>query len=215
MRNSKRRDELLEDAYRERHEALSNTAIALHIYVTMLLTGHLRIDRISARAKDIKSFLDKAAKKEKGKAKYEDPLNQIQDQIGFRIITFFKSDVERLDAVVKRYFRFMEYKDHVPDSEWEFGYFGRHYILLLPTEVNQDGTAGMVPRFFELQIKTLFQHAWSEAEHDLGYKPGEDPLTRDQKRKLAFTSAQAWGADQMFDDLFRERHSRYLLNPSE
>jgi ppGpp synthetase/RelA/SpoT-type nucleotidyltranferase len=26
----------------------------------------------------------------------------------------------------------------------------------------------MRPGFFELQIKTLFQHAWSEAERDLG-----------------------------------------------
>ena len=27
------------------------------------------------------------------------------------------------------------------------------------------------PRFFELQVKTLFQHAWSEASHDIAYKP--------------------------------------------
>jgi ppGpp synthetase/RelA/SpoT-type nucleotidyltranferase len=175
--------------------------------VSVYFTGLSRIDRITARAKDVKSFLDKVAKKEKGKAKYIDPLSQIQDQLGVRVITFFRADVDRLDAVVKRYFRWIEHKDHVPDSEWEFGYFGRHYVLGLPTDVLPDGTdPDMVPRFFELQIKTLFQHAWSEAEHDLGYKPGDDPLTPDQKRKLAFTSAQAWGADQMFDDLFHERY---------
>jgi ppGpp synthetase/RelA/SpoT-type nucleotidyltranferase len=58
-------------------------------------------------------------------------------------------------------------------------------------------------QFFELQIKTLFQHAWSEAEHDLGYKP-TTILTSAQKKRLAFTAAQAWGADQIFDELFRE-----------
>ena len=63
----------------------------------------------------------------------------------------------------------------------------------------------MLPGFFELQIKTLFQHAWAEADHDLGYKPGTVPLTSAQRRKIAFTSAQAWGADHMFDELFRER----------
>jgi ppGpp synthetase/RelA/SpoT-type nucleotidyltranferase len=207
MRNSKRRGESLEDLYRKRHEALKITVAALQAHVSVYFTGLSRIDRITARAKEVKSFLDKAAKKEKGKAKYIDPLSQIQDQLGVRVITFFRSDVDRLDAIVKRYFRWIEHKDHVPDSEWEFGYFGRHYVLALPTDVIQDGTdPDMIPRFFELQIKTLFQHAWSEAEHDLGYKPGEDPLTPDQKRKLAFTSAQAWGADQMFDDLFHERY---------
>jgi len=66
--------------------------------------------------------------------------------------------------------------------------------------VSHDGEA---PEFFELQIKTLFQHAWAEAEHDLGYKPPK-PLTSIQKRKMAFTAAQAWGADQIFDELSRE-----------
>jgi len=57
--------------------------------------------------------------------------------------------------------------------------------------------------FFELQIKTLFQHAWSEAEHDLGYKP-TTVLSHDQKKRLAFTAAQAWGADQVFDELYKQ-----------
>ena len=99
-------------------------------------------------------------------------LSQIQDQIGARIITFYKSDVERLDAIVLKYFTPIEFRDRVPDSEWEFGYFGRHYVLLLPTDViGETMDRAKVPDFFELQVKTLFQHAWSEADHDLGYKP--------------------------------------------
>jgi ppGpp synthetase/RelA/SpoT-type nucleotidyltranferase len=77
-----------------------------------------------------------------------------------------------------------------------------HYILLMPTElIDSDVPNPIVPEFFELQIKTVFQHAWSEANHDLGYKPGSKPLASDEKRKLAFTAAQAWGADQIFDGL--------------
>ena len=79
-------------------------------------------------------------------------------------------------------------------------------IATAAKQIIDDGMdAEMVPGFFELQVKTLFQHAWSEAEHDLGYKPGVKPLTPDETRRLAFTSAQAWGADHIFDELFRER----------
>jgi ppGpp synthetase/RelA/SpoT-type nucleotidyltranferase len=143
----------------------------------------------------------------RSRPKYAEPINQIQDQIGARTITFYLSDVERLDGTVKKYFRPIEFKDRVPESEWEFGYFGRHYVLVIPTDVIDDGIdRHLMPGFFELQIKTLFQHAWSEADHDLGYKPGDKLLTSHEKRRLAYTSAQAWGSDHMFDELFRERN---------
>jgi hypothetical protein len=124
----------------------------------------------------------------------------------FKSTNGMQQHVARLDPLIQEWFRPIEYKEHIPESHWEFGYFGRHYILAIPTDViNPDWTKDMIPRFFELQVKTLFEHAWSEAEHDLGYKPGEDPLTSAQTRSLAYTSAQAWGADRMFEDLFQER----------
>jgi putative GTP pyrophosphokinase len=147
------------------------------------LRGQPIIDRIAARPKDIDRFVAKATKLEDRKPKYGEPLEQIQDQIGARIITFYQADVTRLDPIVKRWFNPIEFRDHVPESEWEFGYFGRHYVLAIPSDVIDDNwDKDLIPRFFELQVKTLFEHAWSEAEHDLGYKPGEEPLTSDQKK---------------------------------
>jgi len=163
-----------------------------------------RIDRIVTRAKSVDRFLVKATKIENGVRKYPDPLNQIQDQIGARIVTFYKSDVEFLAGQVPKFFRSVEDKALVPDSPKEFGYEGRHFVLFVPEDVLDEAAHQRgAPVFFELQIKTLFQYAWSEAEHDLGYKP-ETPLTIDQKRRVAFTAAQAWGADQIFDELFAE-----------
>jgi putative GTP pyrophosphokinase len=81
-------------------------------------------------------------------------------------------------------------------------------VLTIPTDIiDDDWDKSMIPGFFELQVKTLFEHACSEAEHDLGYKPGEQPLTRDQTRRLAYRSAQAWGSDRMFDEPFRARNA--------
>jgi putative GTP pyrophosphokinase len=198
----------LEEAYRERFsKVLGPLARAIEAQLADYLQGEPRIDRITARPKSIDRFLEKAAKVENGAPKYSEPLRQIQDQIGARVITFYRADVERVSQIIEKYYRRIETQDLVPESEWEFGYFGRHYVVLIPTDVIAPFDRSLVPDFFELQVRTLFQHAWSEANHDLGYKPGAVPLSADQKRRLAFTSAQAWGADRVFDEMFRERAS--------
>jgi putative GTP pyrophosphokinase len=103
-----------------------------------------------------------------------------------------------------KYFRHIEEAKIEPETEAEFGYFGRHYILSLPEDVVPTGIPlEAAPKVFEVQIRTLFQHAWSEAEHDIGYKPARD-LNAEQKRRFAFSAAQAWGADLIFQELYRE-----------
>jgi putative GTP pyrophosphokinase len=196
----------LEQEYRKRFEGvLVPLAEALEKHLKDSLKGEVRIDRISARAKAIDRFLAKAAALENGQPKYSEPLQQIQDQVGARVITFYLSDVERIAVIIERYYRRVESRIVVPDSETEFGYFGRHYVLLIPSELVASGVdKSLTPVFFELQIKTLFQHAWAEANHDLGYKQLSAALTSDAKRRMAYTSAQAWGADRMFDELFHE-----------
>jgi len=168
------------------------------------LSSLSHIDRIAARPKSMTSFLNKAAKIEDGTQKYTDPINQIQDQIGARIITFYLDDIEPITAGIMKYYRRIEEKAIIPESEKEFGYFGKHFILVLHPELHPPGVdKKLIPKFFELQIKTLFQHAFSEASHDLAYKPSI-VLTKDQKRKIAFTAAQGWGADMIFNELKTE-----------
>jgi len=161
------------------------------------------LDRVSARAKEVDRFLEKAARQEGGRRKYTDPLNQIQDQLGARVVTFYLSDVEKISATIEEYFGSIEVQHVVPDSPHEFGYEGKHYILFIPQDVRIASEDEECPTFFELQIKTLFQHAWGEADHDLTYKPS-GPLTSDQRRRVAFTAAQAWGADRIFAELAQE-----------
>ncbi|MCF1744186.1 GTP pyrophosphokinase [Paradevosia shaoguanensis] len=194
--------------YRERYErVLFPVAAKLQEFLQGILSEMPRVDRISTRPKSVERFIGKAnATTKDGKPKYVEPLHQIQDQIGARIITFYKDDVTRISDEVQRYFHAIESKDLVPENDWEFGYFGNHHVLILPPDVvDQSFDKDLVPNCFELQIKTLFQHAWSEANHDLGYKPGLQPLESDELRQLAFTSAQAWGADRVFNELFAKR----------
>ena len=155
---------------------------------------------IRTRAKSIDRFMQKAERKEAGQPRYADPINQVQDQVGGLIVTRFVSDVERLKERVEESFTGIEKQHLEPESESEFGYIGDHFILFLPLEVTSEVPDYSGPDFFELQKKTLFQYAWSETNHAIGYERPEE-LNRDQRRMTAYIAAQAWGADKAVDEL--------------
>ena len=49
-----------------------------------------------------------------------------------------------------------------------FGYLSLHYICSVPQ--GRDLPEKMCHKKFEIQIRTMLQHAWSDINHDLGYK---------------------------------------------
>lgn len=195
----------LEVAYRERHDkVLVTLAARLEAHLSEIFRGIDRVDRITARAKSVSRFLAKSQNLgDDGQAKYDEPLEQIQDQIGARVTVLFKQDVDAASEHAKRYFRHIESKEVEPEAVYEFSYFGTHFVSFVPSDVLDPAwDKAIVPSLFELQIKTVFQHAWSEASHDIAYKPLLGELLREEKRALAFASAQAWGADKQFETLF-------------
>lgn len=196
----------LEEAYLQRYEqVLSPMVETLEQELwECLCEVASRIDRLTVRPKSPDSFLLKAEKRQGEEPKYSDPMQEIRDQIGARIVALYVDDIEPIEKIVLTYFTPTELQDLVPESESEFGYVGRHLLLIIPPDIEPEGaTQDSIPDFFELQIKTLFQHAWAEANHDLSYKPSGE-LTFDQRRKVAFTAAQAWGADMIFNELQRD-----------
>ena len=174
----------------------------LEKFVLNQVKDYPRIDKVVARAKGLNSFTDKALRLKDGERKYSDPLNQILDQIGVRIVSYYKADIPPLRQLIHDYFSPIEEEIIIPDEASKFGYEGIHFILFIPDDVRDPLLSkDDCPEFFELQIKTLFQHAWAEANHDLAYK-SEEVLELDQQRKVAFTAAQAWGADHIFEELY-------------
>ena len=200
--------------YRRRYEeCLRPTAVKLETHLREILGGCERIDRIAARAKTPSSFVAKARRTDQaGGMRYPDPLHDIQDLIGARVIVFYLDDVEPVCATLLRYMREIENRFHAPEKANEFGYVGKHLILILPDEAFVGGENDR-PTCFEIQIKTLFQHAWSEADHDLGYKT-RCCLSDDQRRRLAYAAASSWGADRIFRELFVEIHAEPAESPT-
>ena len=202
-------EELSAEYGRRYSQVLQPLAKRLESYLIGVLQEVEHIDRICARAKAPTRFIEKASKKlENGETKYRYPLDQIQDLVGARVVVLYKQDVETISSVIDRYLRHIEHKDIVPDAENQFGYVGKHFIAAFPEDVLDDEVDRMrTPQFFELQVKTLFQHAWSEAEHDMTYKP-QIEFSSLQRRQIAFTAAQAWGADEIFSQLVDDIHKR-------
>lgn len=188
--------------YTERYNVvLKDIAIRLQSFLEELFSSSDQVCKISTRPKRIDSFIKKAEKVlANGQQKYSEPLSDIQDQIGALVITRFLSDIPHVESSIGNTFRRIERQHIAPDSEYEFGYEGRHYILFIPTDITTSYKPDTFPDFFELQIKTLFQYAWSETNHAIGYKQNAK-LSYEQRRLSAFVSAQAWGADRAVDEL--------------
>lgn len=162
------------------------------------------IDRVSFRAKETRSFLRKALSETGDQRRYHNPLREVEDQVAGRVLVFFRSDLEPVRQRLIETFGAVEDVRKEPESPAEFSYESDHLVLHIPPFLVPDSWERRqdVPVTFEMQVRTLFQHAWAEPQHDLGYKSEAD-LDRETKRQLAWVAASAWGADQVLDQVHR------------
>ena len=139
-------------------------AVAKEVYNTLRSTfdqAGLLVAAIEYRVKTENSL---AGKLELKGGKYKS-LADITDIIGLRVITFYTDDVDKVASAVERLFTVDwdnsvdKRKIHEIDS---FGYLSLHYIC------SKEG----FPYRFEIQMRTVLQHAWANMNHDTGYKSG-------------------------------------------
>ena len=92
-------------------------------------------------------------------------LADITDILGLRITTFYIDDVDKVASAVERLFD-IDWENSVDKRKIQntdsFGYLSLHYICSVPG----------FPFRFEIQMRTLLQHAWANMNHDTGYKSG-------------------------------------------
>ena len=147
---------------------------------------------VESRIKEERSLAGKLALKG---TKYES-LADITDIFGMRIITFYTDDVDKVASAV----------DHLFEIDWEnsvdkrkllevdsFGYLSLHYVCRLPD----------CPYRFEVQMRTILQHAWANMNHDTGYKSGVE-IPVEYRRNMNRLAGMLELADEQFSRIRTE-----------
>jgi ppGpp synthetase/RelA/SpoT-type nucleotidyltranferase len=121
----------------------------------------------------VASFASKAARSVDGRPLFPDPLHDITDQIGIRVITYVNSDVQAVVDLLNDQITVHDDRDlgRETASQGRFGYASRHLLVSLdPVREAQPAYERLRSRRSQVQIRTVLQHAWAEFEHDIRYK---------------------------------------------
>lgn len=197
--------ERIEAAYSARSGLLSALAGQLEGELRTLLSGVPHVDRVSFRAKGLRSFMEKAGDLgEDGHPKYAHPLEEIEDQVAGRVLVFYRPDIAVVLHAIEGKWRKAEQQHKKPARTSQFDYETTHRVCLITPDMWPDGWSNLEdsPTTFELQVRTLAQHAWSEPQHGF-YKRGGG-LTESNERKMYWAAASAWGIDSIWEDIKAE-----------
>jgi len=157
----------------------------------LLLAYNVQCAFLEWRVKTLESLL---AKVQNGD--YEDPLHDVKDLVGVRIITDYKDDVTGILEVLRLHYRTEVRRPVAERSEadiYDFSY-GLPHVIVQPYDFDES-----MKRFSDLraevQIRSLAEHAWATKSHDLYKATGVPP---ELERRIARITALT----ELVDDEF-------------
>lgn len=163
----------------------------------LLAVDEIRSHAISHRLKSRSSTREKLGREEKAYSS----LGDIHDLLGVRVVTYFPDEVDQVARVIEQEFDVKQDEsidrraDLDPDR---FGYISLHYVVCLGEDRLKLRELGQYAGLtFELQVRSILQHAWAEIEHDFGYKTRQ-AIPRSLKRRFARLAGMLEIADSEF-----------------
>ncbi|AWT34887.1 GTP pyrophosphokinase [Deinococcus arenae] len=181
----------------ETFEGLRDAAVA---HTLQLIGGAgLNIHHVTGRVKKRASLEDKLRRKP---GRYG-ALSDVTDLVAVRVITYFESDVSVVSRLLEEHHA-IDWENSIDKSKMHdpdrFGYMGVHYVVqVTPDSPDLAAFAGLK---FEVQIRSILQHAWAEIEHDLGYK-NREAIPREVQRRFYRLAGLLEMADEEFMTLHR------------
>ncbi len=189
--------------YNENNYKYNSCGVTLKSLIeTILKRKGVLFHSIEYRIKSKESFLEKCKKD-----KYVDPINEITDVCGIRIIGYTNHDVKLIQEIIESEFK-IDKDNSIDKSEImkddQVGYRSVHYVASIKSNrtrlMEYQEYQGIK---FEIQIRTLLQHAWAEIEHDRNYKfSGE--LPSEIKRRFYLVAGSLELLDREFEQLSQD-----------
>lgn len=169
---------------------------------------------ITSRAKTRESFQKKIERKGYS------CIEEATDLCGLRVITFLESETKIVEHFLRHTF-IIDESNSVDKSdtlgEDKVGYKSIHLVATLPKSLLE------LPEFerfeglkFEIQVRTILQHAWAEVEHDKNYK-FSGQLPTDIKRRFKLLAGFLEIADREFESISKEitEYEKKVVNTIE
>ncbi len=180
------------DAYQRVQARYGDCAAAVQAVLTAALAQEkVLVHSIESRAKTLTSFGNKAARplaEDPSRPRYTDPLGEITDLSGVRVITFLLAATERVASIVETHFTVLEKinRTSLLQEQEKLGYQSIHYLVRFSAPRS---TMPEYARFSdittEIQVRTILQHTWAEIEHDIQYKAVEAIPTMIRRRFMS------------------------------
>ena len=162
------------ELFAQERPAYEAYAEALRRVLTKACAASLPEALIQSRAKALSSFAEKCVRKY---AKYKDPVHQLTDLCGARVIVHTLDHVQAVRAFVRCNFEVLEEDEKgLSLGEDKFGYRDLHFLIRLNRAraaaigFKADEVECIGQLVAELQVRTLVQHAWADILHDRMYK---------------------------------------------
>jgi len=199
-----------------KRELYNNFETKIVILIKELLHDNVEYHHISSRVKDHQSLEKKIEKKER---KYLS-IDEVTDVVGCRIISFFEDDVDKIVNILQGEFN-VDINNSVNKKEMiepeKFGYVSYHIVCSINDKrlelAEYKRYKGLK---FEIQIRSILQHAWAEIEHDLGYKSSSD-VPKEIRRKFSRIAGLLETADENFCEIKQslEQYNNKINNNEE
>ena len=184
---------------REHEDAATTFRHALH---ELMRDAGVNFDRVDARVKSWTSLKEKARKtRSDGELVYPDPWNDIKDIVGARITVLHSTEIPAVQRLLADQFEVLRSVDKAEETRVAGGFgYGSHH-LVVRVEHQSEGLEDYVGQVFEVQIRTVLQHAWAEFEHDIRYKRAAKKLDPQIDRAFTLAAGLIELADQQFDQI--------------